>query len=174
MSKAVASWKRGIEARMTRMSLVLCWLCLAAPMGASDDGYAPLWLYQGKWQLKTNGQEKADTIANECKRVGKYFACEQAVNGKVESLIVFVPAETPKHYYTQGVLSDGRATGRAALEIDGDHWTYQSQEQEGGNTTYYRTTNLFSGRDHIHFEQLQSSDGAHWNVTSTGEEARMR
>src|SRR5579885_1956505 len=95
MSKAVASWKRGMEARMTRMSLVLCWLCLAAPMGASDDGYAPLWLYQGKWQLKTNGQEKADTIANECKRVGKYFACEQAVNGKVESLIVFVPAETP-------------------------------------------------------------------------------
>jgi len=154
---------------------LLALLSLAVgPRAFSDESaYAPLWLYQGTWQSRTTGREKIDRIANQCKIVGTYFACQQSVNEKLASLIVFVPRETPGAYYVQGVLPDGRAAGRAELNIDGDHWTYQSSDQEGGKTTFYRTTNLFTGKNRIHFEQSESPDGQHWMITGSGDESRL-
>ena len=113
-----------------------------------------------------------DIIVNACKPVGSYFTCQQTVNGKLSSLIIFIPGDKPGHYYTQGVLPEGWATGRGQLEIAGDLWTYRSQATDDGKTTYYRTTNVFSGTDKIHFELSQSSDGEHWNVTKSGDEER--
>ena len=63
-------------------------------------------------------------------------------------------------------------TGRGELRIDGDHWTYSSKTEQDGKTVYHRTTNVFSGKNRIHFEQAESTDGQSWSVTGSGEEVR--
>ncbi len=50
---------------------------------------------------------------------------------------------------------------------------YHSKETEKGKTTYYRTVNVFTGNDHIHFELSESADNNHWKVNSSGEESRV-
>ena len=151
---------------------------LAAVCGASvaaENRFTPLWTYQGTWHVTRSNAgpgAKADELINQCALVGRYFTCQQTVNGTEGNLLVFVPGSTPGHYYTQNITPEGRATGRADLEIAGDHWTYSSVWDQGGKTTYYRTTNLFTGKDKIHFEQSESSDGKDYKVTGSGDEVR--
>ena len=137
----------------------------------TESAYAPLWLYKGTWEVKPAGG-KVDKLLNECNLIGKYFGCQQTVNGRLSALVIFIPADKSGHYFTQAVLPEGWAVGRGELEIDGDHWTYHSKQTENGKTMYYRTTNLFSGKDNIHFEISESSDGEHWTVTKSGDEVR--
>ena len=164
---------------MTKRWLLLFWLLAINSVWTiasdTDAAYAPLWLYKGNWELKQNGAKtgtNGDSIANVCGLVGKFFACQQTVNGKLSSLIIFIPRDEPGHYYTQSVLPEGRAAGRGELEIGGDLWTYHSQVIDNGKTTFYRTTNVFTGRDKIHFEVSESPDGKHWTVTQSGDEMR--
>lgn len=147
-------------------------VCDAAP--AADSVYAPLWLYQGTWQVTRQGtaQGKPDTLKNQCALVGRYFACQQTVNGTPGALLVFIPTSQPGHYYTQNIMPEGRATGRADLEISGNRWIFSNTWDQGGRTTYYRTTNIFTGKTHIHFEQAESSNNRDWTVKSSGEETR--
>jgi len=94
------------------------------------------------------------------------------VNGAVSELLVFLPAKTAGQYYTQSVMPDGRAGGRGDLAIDGDKWIYSSSWNEGGKTTFYRTTNMFSGKDRIHYEQQESTNNKDWKTTGSGDEVR--
>ena len=107
--------------------------------------------------------------------VGKYFACQQTVNGQTGALLIFIPkANNTGHYYTQNVNLQGRASGVGDLEISGDRWVYSSRwDQGGGKSTYYRTTNVFSGKNRIHYEQAESSNGRDWKVTNSGDEVRV-
>ena len=58
----------------------------------ADDPYAPLKLYDGKWDSTTTiGPKEVIRIENHCARTGLFFVCEQAVNGKTEALTVFLP-----------------------------------------------------------------------------------
>jgi hypothetical protein len=149
-----------------------CSLVFAAD---SDSAYTPLWLYKGGWELKVSDTKSGttpDAISNVCGLIGKFFGCQQDVNGKLSSLIIFIPGDKPGHYYTQGVVPEGWATGRGELEIAGNLWTYHSKDTHNGKTTYYRTTNVFTGNDKIHFEVSESPDGEHWTVTKSGDETR--
>jgi hypothetical protein len=151
-------------------------LCAAGPLGwaaEQDAPYRPLMLYQGTWQVTPLHAAKPDILQDNCGRTGKFYSCEQTVNGKTTALVVFVPAEQPGHYYTQALLPDGHATGRGDLEIVGDRWVYSSKDVEGAKTTYYRTINVFTGKDHIHFDSQESTDGAQWKTTNSGDEQRM-
>jgi hypothetical protein len=146
-----------------------------APAPSDDAQYAPLWLYQGNWIVTPKNAvagAKPDRLENQCGKIGRYFACQQTVNGKVGSLIIFIPAEKSGHYYTQAVLPEGWATGRGELQIEGDHWTYLGKDESNGKTTYYRTTNEFTGKDRIHYEQAESPDGQHWTAKNSGDEKR--
>lgn len=143
---------------------------------AADTTYASLWLYQGAWHVTRANvapPAKPDELVNQCALLGKYFTCGQIVNGKPAELLVFVPAETPGHYYTQTVNPEGRAGGRGELEISGDKWIYSSTWDQGGKTIYYRTTNVFTGKDKIHFEQAESPDGKDYKVTGSGDEVKV-
>lgn len=155
------------------MALALSLIFAANQAPHNDPIYAPLWLYQGTWQSTTAGAQKTETILDECSLTGKFFSCQQTVDGKIVALIVFVPTDKPGFYHTQGLTPEGFATGRGDLEIAGEHWTYASKAQEKGQTTYYRTTNAFTGHDRIHFEQSESADSTHWKVVSSGEELRV-
>jgi hypothetical protein len=143
--------------------------------GAPDSVYAPLWAYNGSWQVTKKGApsgSKPDNLVNNCALVGSYFACQQSVNGALSALLVFVPAKTPGQYFTQSIMPDGRAGGRGDLTIEGDKWTYLSTWNQGTKTTKFRTTNVFTGKTRIHFEQQDSSDGRDWKTTGAGDEVR--
>lgn len=139
-----------------------------------DSAYAPLRLYQGSWQVtrKSAGTAKPERLTNDCAKVGNFYVCQQTVNGTPEALLIFVPAGQPGQYFTQSVGQDGRGRGRGNLEITGNRWTYSSTWDQGGKTTYYRNVNLFTGRNHIHYEQFESSNGRDWKVTDSGDEDR--
>ena len=148
-------------------------LSTAVMAQAADPTYAPLWVYQGSWQVKPAAEGgKPYQLANECALVGKYFTCQQTTEGTTGGLLVIIPAGQSGHYNTQTVMPDGRATGRDELEISGTQWTFRSRRQEGTKTTQYRTVYKFSGKDRIHFEQAQSSDGKQWTVTNSGDQMR--
>ena len=110
---------------------------------------------------------------NDCALVGRYFACQQTVNGAPSELLIFIPAKETGRYYTQSVMPEGRAGGRGDLEISGNKWTYSSTWNQGGKTTYYKTINTFTGKNQIHFEQLESPDNRDWKSTNSGDEVRI-
>jgi hypothetical protein len=159
--------------------LVWCILGLNASSAApssSDSVYAPLRLYDGSWHITRKdlpAGAKPDELKNQCALVGKFFACQQTVNGEVSALLIFIPTDKPGHYVTQNVNSQGRALGGGNLEISGNRWVFSSRWDQGGKTTYYQTINVFNGRDHIHFEQQESSNGKDWTVKNSGDETRV-
>lgn len=145
----------------------------AAPVNAALE---PLQAYQGTWQVTRNGPgatAKPDRLVNRCVTLGIYFACEQNVNEKPTALLVFLAAGRAGHYHTQSILPEGRATGLDDLQISGNRWIFTSRRHEGGHTTYFRNTNVFTDANHIHFENAQSPNGKQWTVESSGNETRL-
>lgn len=139
----------------------------------AEDAYTPLALYNGGWRIQKPGTAAPDNLVNHCARTGTFYSCEQVVNGKTTALVIFVPGDAPGKYHTQAVLPSGEATGRGDLTIDGNRWEYLGKDVEGTKTTWYRTVNVFTGKDHIHYEQAQSTDGTHWVTGSSGDEDRV-
>jgi hypothetical protein len=166
---------------MTRMSRTLLavvttagfWgLIMAEGRAVAATAPNPLMLYSGSWRVTPAGGAKPYRLVNDCSEVGRYFACQQTANGSVVGLLVVIPTSTSGHYYTQTLLPEGRATGRDELEISGNQWTFKSSRLDGGKTTYFRTTNTFSGKNHIHFERAESTDGKQWSIKYTGDQTR--
>jgi hypothetical protein len=159
-----------------KLARTLTVMVLAAFAGAAADPYAPLRLYAGSWRVTRSDMAsgaKPDDLTNQCTVVGKYFVCQQTVNGAVTSLMIFAPADQPGHYYTQNVNTEGRALGRGDLEISGDRWSFSNAWDQGSKMTFYRTVNTFTGRDHIHFEQQESANRRDWVTKSSGDETRV-
>ena len=139
---------------------------------AGANPYVPLRLYEGAWSVMTAGQSKPDQLLNACARAGRFFACQQTVNGKPGPLVIFIPS-SPGRYHTQVVEADGAALGPPGkLSISGDHWVYLSGPNSKG--IRYRTTNDFEGPNKIRFAVAHSRDGKRWTVTVSGVEVRAR
>jgi hypothetical protein len=153
--------------------LLLIFTSLMQAANAPQGVFAPLWLYNGTWQVTRKDSSQPEELVNECAVIGTYFACQQTVNGAPSELLIFVHAKAPGKYFTQSVNPDGRAGGRGELQISGDKWVFASTWDAGGRTVYYRTTNVFSGKDHIHFEQAESGNNRDWTVKTTGDEVRV-
>lgn len=158
------------------LSLVSGVLSLPGKAAHSGGSPSPLWLYQGSWQVtqpNSGPAAKPYRLTNDCAQLGLYFACQQSVNGKPVRLLVVIATEIPGHFHTQTILPEGRATGLDELEISGNQWVFTSSRREGGKATYYRTTNTFSGKTKIHFEQAESADGKQWTIKNSGDEAKL-
>lgn len=137
------------------------------------DVYAPLRLYEGAWQVTQTmpAAKKPDRLVNNCAQMGRYFACQQTLNGKPGPLVVFIPEALSSSYHTQIVMPDGAALGPpGALTIEGARWTYLGKPDTKG--VRYRTINIFMDRNHIHFVTARSPDGRTWTVTMAGDEMR--
>jgi len=76
-----------------------------------SDPFWTLWLYNGTWKV-TRKDQPPQTLVNRCSSFGKFFACEQSVNGDSVALLIFVPSKEPGHFFTQSIKTDGRAGGR--------------------------------------------------------------
>jgi hypothetical protein len=146
----------------------------SSSVSRAADPYTPLWLYSGSWRVTHQKDQPPDKLTNQCALVGHFFTCEQTVNGVPGNLLIFIPVPNkPGHYYTQNVRPEGRATSRGDLEIQDDNWIYSSTWDQGGSTVYYRTTNVFTGKNKIQYEQAESSDNKNWTVKNSGEEIRV-
>ncbi len=158
--------------------LLVLFLCfgLYGQGPAKDQTYSSLRLYQGAWQVLRKdvpSGAKPDKLINACALLGQFFACAQNVNGEAGGLVVFIPKGSLGHFKAQTIMPDGRATGLTDLQINGDVWTYSSRRDEGGATTFYRTLNKFTGKDHIHFESAHSSNNKDWTTEASGDETRI-
>ena len=157
---------------------VLFLLIQTATTRNPSSSLAMLTVLNGEWTVTSPhamaGPGKTDSLVNHCSMADAYYSCEQVVNGKSLALIVFTATEAAGSYHTQIVLPTGYSTGRADLKIDSSHWTYlgKSTSDDGKTTTWYRTENVFTGRDRIHFEQYESTDGTTWKKTNEGDEVR--
>jgi hypothetical protein len=159
-----------------RLILLLTIAALGAAASAADSILAQLSVYQGKWQVThANAAQgaKPDLQVNQCAPLGKYFACQQTINGQQGDLLVFVGTDKAGYFHTQNVTTDGRATGRRDLQIQGDKWIFTYTWDEGGKTTYYRITYNFSGKNKIHFQQEESSNGTDYKMTGSGDEIKL-
>jgi hypothetical protein len=164
-----------------RFAAIVVFLVCGAAAGlaaaASDAAFAPLWAYSGSWQITKSGAApgaKPEELTNQCSAIGKYFVCQQSVNGTAVALWIATAANKSGHYNTQSVRPDGIAGGRGDLEITGDRWVFTSVwNQGGGRLTYNRTTNVFTGKNRIHFEQAESTNNRDWTVKSSGDEVRV-
>lgn len=160
-------------ARSLRAAAVVCIsLAVASAIAgvATVDPYVPLRLYEGAWNVMPKGTSTPVRLLDTCARVGRFFACQQTVNGKPGALLIFIPA-SPGRYHTQVVQADGAALGQpGSLSISGDHWVYLSGPDSKG--IRYRTTNEFEGPDRIRYAVAHSSDGKRWIVTLAGVEKR--
>jgi hypothetical protein len=148
-------------------------------MMAATATFAPLRQYEGTWTVVSAhtmaGDGRPDTVVNHCSEGTAFYTCEQVVNGKSLALVVFTATDDPTKFHTQPVLPSGRAVGLSDLTIVGDRWTYSSSgTDEGGKQVFYRTENVFTGRDKIHFEQYESGDGKTWVKKNQGDEVRMQ
>ncbi|HEY3936090.1 MAG TPA: hypothetical protein VGL97_01565 [Bryobacteraceae bacterium] len=160
-----------VGATLRAIAVFLILSIVGAVRAAEPDPYAPLWLTKGAWRISQPNQAPYDLV-NQCALAGKYFVCAQTTNGKAGSLLIFIPADKPGRYYTQSVTPEGRGTRRGDLEISGDRWIYTTTWDTGGKTIYYRTANVFTGKNRIHFEQAESTDNKEWVVKATGDETR--
>lgn len=164
----------GMLLRGTTLCLLIVW-CAS---GAGNDVYTSLRQYEGSWRVTMANAlagEKPEDLKNDCAVVGKFFACQQTVNGTPGDLLIIMPvANQPGHYRTQHVTQEGRASGIGQLEISGQQWIFSTRWDQGsGKTTYYKTTNTFTGRNRIHFEQAESSNDKDWTVKNSGDEVRV-
>lgn len=146
----------------------------------SDDPYAPLRLYDGKWDMAPSGDAKdAMHLENHCTKTGLFFVCEQIVGGKTGGLLVFLPvakmANGGEEYRTQALAPDASPGGEwGKLTIEGDRWIYSWENLKNGKKVYGRTVNIFTGTDKIHFEVQSSDDGQAWKVQKSGDEERVK
>jgi hypothetical protein len=98
----------------------------AAGQSGGGDPYAPLRLYEGAWEVHVSVPEKrTDKIVNHCAKTGTFFSCEQEVNGKTTTLVVFLPkgktASGAQQYRMQALQPDASAPQDwSQLVIDGD------------------------------------------------------
>lgn len=154
----------------------------AKTANATSDPYAPLRLYDGKWDAVTaNADKPGETVhlENRCAKAGDFFACNQVVNGKSAALVVFLPLHALENggyaYHNQALRPDADGPGKwGNLEIVGDRWVYSNEEIDKDKKIYWRTVNVFSGPDKIHFEIQRSEDGTKWGTTMSGNEARVK
>lgn len=159
------------------MKILLC--CLLATFfvrpGASTGLLVPtqMQLFEGTWKVIRADSQKPEELKNECRLFNNFFACQQSVDGSVSALIVFAVAKDPGHYFTQSVNTEGRALGKGDLQINGNRWVFSNTWDQGGKMTYYKNIYTFKDRDHIHFEQQESSNGKDWTTKNSGDETRM-
>ncbi len=146
---------------------------------AGEDPYAPLKLYEGKWEVTTTiGGQGVMHLENRCAQTGVFFVCEQSLEGKPGALVVFQPvnklASGGEEYRNTALRPDGSAPGSwNKVVIEGEQWIYSWDEEDAGKKTLWRNVNQFFGKDKIHFEIQKSEDAKTWKTVKGGDEKRV-
>lgn len=151
-----------------------------ATIQPSSDSLAKLAVYDGSWSVRAahpwSGAPVGaiDRLESRCRRFTAFFACEQTVNGKPLTLIVFTAGDAPGRLHTRTIAPDGRASSRGDLTLEGRHWTYLDKPPAGLEGPWSRVENVIVDHDHIRFEEYESTDaGKTWTRVNNGTEDRV-
>ena len=168
------------------MLLLLLAFALTHPFSAqgatqpAPGPFAPLAIYNGTWTVKAEHPWSggpagtSDQLVSHCQRFSLYFACEQTVNGKTQSLLVYTATSSPGKLNCRTITPDGLAGGRGDVSLQGNHWTYLDKPPLNLKGNWSRVENLILDHNHIRFEEYESADeGKTWKQTNAGIEARV-
>jgi hypothetical protein len=143
------------------------------------DPFAPLAIYDGTWTVLADHPWSGgipgtrDQLVSRCQRFTVYFVCEQSVNGKAQSLLVYTAGNSSGQLHCRLVTPDGLVGGRGDLTLDGNHWTYLDKPPPTLKGNWSRVENFILDHDHIRFEEYESADeGKSWIKTNSGMEHR--
>jgi hypothetical protein len=147
---------------------------------ANPDPFAPLTIYDGTWSIRADhpwsgaAPGAVDRLISRCRRFTVYFACEQAVNGKPQGLLIYSAGAKAGQLYSRFIAPDGLAGGRGDLTLDGSHWTYLDKPPATLQGKWSRVENFIVDHNHIRFEEYESGDeGKTWTRTNSGVEERI-
>jgi hypothetical protein len=145
----------------------------------ASDPFAPLAIYNGTWTVKAEhpwsgaAAGSPDHLTSRCEHFTRYFACEQTINGKTQSLIVYTADTSPGKLQTRFIDPGGLAGARGDLTMLGNHWTYLDKPPPSLKGNWSRVENYILDNDHIRFEEYESSDeGKTWTKINFGIEER--
>ncbi len=152
---------------------------LAVPVVAAYDPFASLTLYDGEWEVRAEHPWSGappgavDRLTSHCHRFTAYFACEQTINGKTASIIVYTLA-SDGGFSTRTIAPNGLAGGRGGLSLSGRRWTYLDKPPPPLTGNWSRVENVIVDHDHIHFAEFTSADeGKTWQPVNSGDEVRQ-
>ena len=151
-----------------------------APAQPQSDPFAEVAIYDGNWAVRAThpwsgaSTGAVDRLESRCRRFTLYFACEQTVNGKPQALIVYTAGNAPGGLHTRTIAPNGLAGGRGDLTLEGKRWTYLDKPPAGLKGPWSRVENVIVDRDHIRFEEYESTDeGKTWAQVNAGTEERV-
>lgn len=150
------------------------------PPPAQVSGLDAVMAYAGTWKVQgerfataySNAGKEDTTLRNECWKTGAYVVCNQYVNGESKVLLIFTYNDQQKMYTAYHVTQDGDPAGSGRLQIIGNIWTFPWQVTAAGSTTYFHVVNVFTGADHIQYQQEFSTDNVHWTTMAKGSETK--
>ena len=144
------------------------------------DTFTPLIVYSGTWSVRADHPwgggvvGTLDRLVSHCELFESYFACEQSVNGKPQSLLVYTATSVVGKLHCRTITPDGLAGGRGDLTLHGNHWTYLDRPPLSLKGNWSRVENFVQDRNHIKFEEYESADeGKTWTKTNSGTEERL-
>ena len=115
----------------------------------------------------------SSTLVNQCWKAGAFFVCNQSVNGVSRVLLVFSYKAGDTYWISEVPADTGHAASSTVI-ISGGVWTFPGQSTKLGQTTYFRTVDIFNGTDSIDFREEFSTDKENWTLMSKGHESRVR
>ncbi len=161
------------------ISLLLALLQPSPSSPSTPAPFAELAVYNGAWTVRAEHPwgggpaGSADHLVSRCQTLTAYVTCEQTVNGKPQSLIVYTLADAPGHLHTRTINPEGLAGGRGDLIMNANHWTYLDKPPASLKGNWSRTENFIVDHNTIRFEESESSDeGRTWTRTNAGTETR--
>src|SRR5579871_3882870 len=134
-----------------------------APSATADlDRLTP---FSGTWKSDaenfdtpySSAAKLSSTLVNQCWKAGAFFICNQAVNGVSRVLLVFTYKGGDTYWISEVPADTGHAASSTVI-VSGGVWTFPGQSTKLGQTTYFRTVDIFNGTDSIDFREEYSTD----------------
>jgi hypothetical protein len=170
--------------------LLLCSAAAAAfvPAGqkpSENKEIAKLGAFLGKWnttgEMKDTPYSKASAPASitDCNWSANrgFLICDQRIQtaaGVRNDLSIYTYNEKNREFAFFGVSRDDPEPRATKLTIEGDLWTYSSDETDGSKRIHFRTTNQFTSPDTVVWRSEYSEDGSHWILMGEGKDARVK
>jgi hypothetical protein len=143
------------------------------------DAWSGQWTTKGKLYDTPHSHAGEITITMTCawSAYGGYMICDHLINGPAgqrNDLSIFTFNQADKSYKFCGMDQTGvpRAT---PLTIEGNIWSYDTDDEENGKKVHVKTINDFSRPGIVTWNTKFSEDGgAHWTLMNEGVDTKVR
>lgn len=140
--------------------------------------FAGHWTLSGELKDATTGKPtmklSSDLSCNWSANHG-FLLCDQMIHlpdRTQNDLSVYTYSEKDHEYQFFGITRGNNQARTTKLTIEGNLWTYSSNDTNGGKNVQYRTTNRFTTASKVDWRSEYSEDGTHWTTTAEGTDVR--